>query len=187
MKKLFAALSCTALIVGLGACPASADTFAFTFSGPDTGAGTIVAPAVPGHPGEFQAQSITGLFNGMNITALVAPGAYPGAPAPNDNLLFSPASAQTGVNAFVDIYGLSFAVGTADYNLYYGSFGTGFPVAYNLTFGANLQFNDILTGGSLTDLTAPGTAATPEPSSLLLLGTGVLGFAGAVRRRYTGA
>jgi hypothetical protein len=39
------------------------------------------------------------------------------------------------------------------------------------------------TGGSVV----PAPAPTPEPSSLILLGTGILGLAGAARRKYFAA
>ncbi|MDP9039849.1 MAG: PEP-CTERM sorting domain-containing protein [Acidobacteriota bacterium] len=188
MKKLALALSCSALFLGISASQASADEFTFTISGSvDAGSGYITAVAVPGKPGEFQVLNITGNIGGVSITNLVNAGTFP-VGAPNDNLLFYPAAAQStynpGVSGFVDINGISFALqGQGDYNLYYGSFGTGYPVAYNLTYGANLEFNDVLGGFTLVDISLP-TAGTPEPSSLLLLSTGALGLAGAMRRRF---
>ena len=46
------------------------------------------------------------------------------------------------------------------------------------------EYSDSFDGtATITDLSAPPTTVTPEPSTLALLGTGVLAAAGALRRR----
>lgn len=95
---------------------ASATTFDFSFSLPlvdenatDTGSGTITATEVS--TGEYLVTGITGTTSAWGaITGLVPVGGYPpDVPAPNDNLLFYPAT------PYLDGDGLSFYVaGTGD-------------------------------------------------------------------------
>ena len=60
------------------------------------------------------------------------------------------------------------------------------PNRFAVQSTANYAFyyNDEQSVASGTIIASPAIAATPEPSSLALLGTGVLGVAGVIKRRF---
>ena len=164
MKKLVILLS----VVLAVAIAASADTFNFAYSGNGVAAsGVITAEPVSGN--EFLMTGITGFYNSDAITGIIPCGA-PGTICDNygflwDNLLFTD-------EPHFDYYGLLFS--TADSNI------------VNVYVDGTRYINWDRSGG--TDITSgfvTPTSATPEPSTLLLLGSGMIGLPGLIRRKLT--
>jgi len=118
--------------------------------------------------GIFTATSAIGTYNGAPIS-LVAPG-VDGAFAYNNLVYFPPVSGYQ-----VDLYGLLFNVaGLGDVNLC-GTVGCAGSDSYS-----NISdFGGIVS----TNVTATFDWPTPESSTLLMLGSGVLGMAGVLRRK----
>jgi hypothetical protein len=167
MRRIFASL---AILAGLILAPAAhADTFDFTLSGSGGGfSGTGVITANELTTGVFSITDITG----TGVTGLLSPFTFFG----NDNILY-PNSPD-----LVDILGFSFtdqnSQGIFDVNI----FGLGGGHTY-----AALQdqdgFHETIP---ITFTLSPAAAVTPEPSSLVLLATGMFGMIVFARKRLFG-
>lgn len=156
MRHLFLA-SAAALIAT--AAPALADTFSFSYSAPSiTTSGTL--QATDQGNGQFLITSIQGSQNGMDIASLDGANVF----GSNDDLFFPSGS------TVVDFSGFSFT--TTD--------GT----QYNI-YSSDGYIRESTTGyddGANGSLSVTPTTPTPEPSALVLLGSGTLAAFGAMRR-----
>jgi PEP-CTERM motif len=174
MTRLSLAL-CSLVLAALPSTAAFADSvnFDFSFKNADYSGSGVLAAESTSTAGVYEIVGVTGdIVIGKTIDAisgLLAAGKFP-ADGPNDNLLYFP-ELPAPFGAF-DASGVSFELA-----------GDAGKVNLFLSNGEDLK----LTGGKQDEqagtITVTETSPVPEPGSLALLGTGVLGLAGVVRRR----
>jgi hypothetical protein len=178
VKTLTHTLLCTALLSAMPAFASSIDTFSVTNNA------TVYSFTLPASP----TQNVTSVSNAYsdyfdvsNVLISINGGA-----AVSGTVYFNTTSQAGGVGIGISTPSTFFNDEGPQLFTYTGTLGqASFAPTFNTgTFTLYQQSNPQLVAGSVT--VSPSNASpTPEPSSLALLGTGVLSLAGMVRRKLS--
>jgi PEP-CTERM motif len=168
MRKVTLALMMFTALGLLGSRASAGQTYDFTYSdGNESLTGVFTTSSVQNGDGSFTIIGITGTASGVTtgeITGVLPPGGFDF----NDNELFPNLIA----GSYIDFSGIGIAIGSVDANLFGFGFGT-------YGYEDSSPYNRDLAISS-TDFTL-SPASVPEPSSLLIAGTGLGISAVAIR------